>query len=319
MLNKCPICHNINHKILDFGGYKHQGQFYDLVKCLECSFMFLNPKPNQNLLKSLYNDSEYFTSDYSGGEKIAYQDSFDRNKKRYQKIISRLKKYKKSGLLLEVGCAGGHFLKLAKDSGYEIKGIEISEIMVKFAKEKLDLDVSIGIIEDIKLSNQSYDIVYLGDVLEHVYDLNLFLKEISKILKPSGLLYIDLPSTYNYTLLGMVIYPLVALKYFLKGKLPFRKKYFLFKQHRKKYKNCPPYHLYEFTPKSVENLLIKYNFLPIEIISFDGWPKQKKCKTVRNKIFCYLKKISYFTTQILNFIKIGDRITVLATKRKNII
>jgi len=319
MLTKCPICQNVYHKVLDFGGYKHQGQFHDLIKCLKCDFMFLHPKPSQDLLKKLYNNSEYFTKDCSGGGEVAYEDSFKQNKKRYQEIISRLKKYKKGGLLLEVGCAGGHFLELAKDFGYKVEGIEISSNIAELAKEKLGLNIIVGTIEDIKLPSQKYDIVYLGDVLEHIYNLDSFLKEIFRILKPFGLLYIDLPGTYNYTLLGIITYPLVMLKYIFKWELPFSKKYFLLKQHRKKYSDNCPYHLYEFTPKSVENLLIKYNFLPIEIISFDGWPKQKNYKTVKSKIFCYLKKISYFTTRILNFVKIGDRIIVLATKRKNII
>ena len=142
MLNKCPICHSIHHKKLNFGGYKYQEKFYDLVKCSKCGFMFLNPKPNQNLLKKLYNDSNYFTGDYSGGERINYKDSFNHNKKRYQEIINRIKKYKKNGTLLEIGCAGGHFLKLAKDFGYKVKGLEISEIMAEFARKKIDLDVS---------------------------------------------------------------------------------------------------------------------------------------------------------------------------------
>jgi len=319
MLNKCPVCNNTNHEALDFGGYKHQEQFYNLVKCLKCGFMFLNPKPSQDLLKKIYDNPKYFMKDYSGGGEIAYKDSFNHNKKRYHEIINRVKKYKKEGILLEIGCAGGYFLKFAKDSGYKVKGIEISNVMAKFAKKKLGLDVTTGTIEDIELPNENYDLVYLGDVLEHIYNLDFFLKEIFRILKPDGLLYIDIPSTYNYNLLSIIIYPLVAFKCFLKGKSPFSKKYFLLKQHRKKYNNSCPYHLYQFTPKSIENLLVKYNFLLIKIISFDGLPKNKSCKTIKSKIFCLLKKISHFMTCILNFIKIGDRITVLAIKKKDII
>jgi len=315
MLIKCSICHSAHYKIMGFGGYKYQGQLYNLVRCLKCGFMFLDPKPSQDLLKKMYNNPEYFIKDYSGGGKISYQDSFNQNKKTYQEIINRIKRYKKDGLLLEIGCAGGHFLKFAKDSGYKVEGIEISGVMVESAKEKLDIDIRVGTIEDVKLPSQAYDIIYLGDVLEHIYNLDSSLKEIFRILKPSGLLYIDLPSTYNYTLLGIVTYPLIALKYFFKGDSVFSKKYFLPRQHRGKHNVYLPYHLYEFTPKSIGNLLVKYNFLPIKIISFDGWPKQKDYTMIINKIFYFLKKISYFITYILNFMRIGDRITVLAVKK----
>lgn len=94
MRTKCPICENINKKNLDFGGYKYQERFYNLVECSKCGFMFLNPKPTKNLLEKLYDNLEYFTKDYSGGG-VAYKDSFDSNKKRYQEIINRIKKYKK--------------------------------------------------------------------------------------------------------------------------------------------------------------------------------------------------------------------------------
>ena len=315
MLDKCSICHNDNHKVLNFGGYKYQGQFYNLVKCSECGFMFLKPKPNQDLLKDLYNNQEYFEKDYGGGSEIAYEDSFDQNKKRYQEIINRIRKYKDKGVLLEIGCAGGHFLKFAQDSGYKVEGVEISKAMVKFAKEKLAVNVIAGTIGDIELPSQKYDIVYLGDVLEHIYDIDFFLKEMFRILKPSGLLYADLPGTYNYTLLGIIIYPLVVLKSIFKGQSPFSKKYFLFKQHRIKYSDSPPYHLYEFTPRTAKKLFIKHNFLPMKVISFDSLPKQKNYKSFRSRIFYFLKKVSHFITHLLNFIGIGDRITIIAVKK----
>jgi len=201
MLQKCPICGNVNQKALDFGGYQYQGQFYNLVKCLECGFMFLNPKPSQELLKNSYNNPEYFAKDYGGGAEVAYQDSFESNRQRYREIIKRIKKYKKEGILLEIGCAGGHFLKFAEAAGYQVKGVEISSAMAKFAREELSLDVLAGTLEDLDLPSQSFDIVYLGDLLEHVYNLKLFLEEVFRILKPSGLVYIDIPGTYNYTLL----------------------------------------------------------------------------------------------------------------------
>ena len=218
MLSKCPICENSNKKILDFGGYRHNKKLYDLVECSYCGFMFLDPKPTQELLESLYNNPEYFSNDYSGGKEVTYEDSFEQNKERYQEVIKKIKKYKKDGSLLEVGCAGGHFLKFARDCGYQVKGVEVSKDMANFAKNEFELDVFAGIVEEAKFSSQSFDIIYLGDVLEHVYNLNLFMEEMFRILKPSGLLYVDLPGTFNYTLLGIILYPLVALKSILKEK-----------------------------------------------------------------------------------------------------
>lgn len=315
MSQKCSICGSDSQKILDFGGYQYQGQFYNLVKCLECGFMFLSPKPSRELLEGSYNNPEYFAKDYGGGAEVAYQESFEINKQRYEDIVKRIKRYKKKGNLLEVGCAGGHFLKFAESAGYQVKGVEISNTMAKLAREEFNLDVLAGTIEGLGLPSQSFDIIYLGDLLEHVYNLKLFLEEIFRILKPSGLIYIDIPGTYNYTLLGIILYLLVALKSILKGESPFSKKCFLLKQHRDKHRQSCPYHLYEFTPKSIKELLVRHNFLPVKVISFDGPPKRKGCRTIKSKLFYWLKKISHATTYVLNFIKIGDRITALAVKK----
>lgn len=312
MINKCPICQSNNVSSLDFGGYRYQGKEFDLVKCFDCRLMFLSPMPDEAFLTQLYQEEEYFEKDYGGGVNVNYKESYFFNLKKYKEIINRIKKYKKDGYLLEIGCAGGYFLKTAQEAGFKVEGIEVSSHLADFGRKELKLDIKTGKIEDFDLPKNFYDVIYLGDVLEHIYSINDFMQKVNRILKPDGLLYIDLPATYNYTLLGLLMSPFIFLK-----NLSLSKKYFLFKERRIKKPKNPPYHLYEFIPNSVKVLIKKHGFQITKLITHDGWPKGKDYKSLKSKIISFLKKVTYFITKIFYFMGLGDRISVLSVKKKN--
>ncbi|RPJ79538.1 MAG: class I SAM-dependent methyltransferase, partial [Alphaproteobacteria bacterium] len=108
---------------------------------------------------------------------------FTRN---FWKFICYVTKRKK-GSLLDVGCGSGLFLKVAKQSGWQVCGMEISPALCEFAK---DFSGCNNIVNDLNLLDCSYDIVLMTDVFRFLSDPLGTLKEMTRLCKPGGCIVI---------------------------------------------------------------------------------------------------------------------------------
>ncbi len=96
---------------------------------------------------------------------------------------------------LDIGCGGGLFLAALKREGAHVTGIELSDTRAHYAKSKHGIEVVKRPIEDEYWGTfaNSFDIVTLWDVIEHVNFPQATLKAAAKTLKPGGVLLIDTP------------------------------------------------------------------------------------------------------------------------------
>jgi 2-polyprenyl-6-hydroxyphenyl methylase/3-demethylubiquinone-9 3-methyltransferase len=98
--------------------------------------------------------------------------------------------------VLDIGCGGGLFLSLLRESGVEALGIELSDSRVQYARSKHGLDVHKHPIESAFWQRGfagRFDAVTLWDVIEHVNYPFATLTSVVNVLKPGGLLFIDTP------------------------------------------------------------------------------------------------------------------------------
>ena len=109
-----------------------------------------------------------------------------------------LQKFKTSGKFLDVGCSYGIGVKAAQDAGYDAYGIEPTKHAAIYAKKHLHERIIQSTLEKAKLRSDSFDIVTLYDVLEHIPNIKGFLKEIHRILKPGGLLAVQSPNIESF-------------------------------------------------------------------------------------------------------------------------
>ena len=96
----------------------------------------------------------------------------------------------KKSIVLDVGVGTGRLLNIIE--AREKFGIDISIPYLKKVK-KLGIDVICSKVEDIPYENESFDIVFATDILEHVLDLNKAIKEITRLLKPKGYFILRVP------------------------------------------------------------------------------------------------------------------------------
>ncbi len=103
--------------------------------------------------------------------------------------------------ILDVGCASGRMGAQLKGKGYEVWGADISGTAIEEARAVLDGVYEFDIQGKWPLEEMSsdFDAVLFGEVLEHVFDPEIVLKNASKILKPDGVIIITTPNFLTWT------------------------------------------------------------------------------------------------------------------------
>jgi 2-polyprenyl-3-methyl-5-hydroxy-6-metoxy-1,4-benzoquinol methylase len=98
--------------------------------------------------------------------------------------------------ILDIGCYDGTFLSLVKNRQNNFFGIEASDWAVQKSRKK-GLQVEHHFFDDkakFPYTDNFFDIIVAGEIIEHVYDTDFFLTEIRRVLKPSGKLLISTPN-----------------------------------------------------------------------------------------------------------------------------
>jgi 2-polyprenyl-3-methyl-5-hydroxy-6-metoxy-1,4-benzoquinol methylase len=98
------------------------------------------------------------------------------------------------GRILEIGCAHGGFVAMLRSIGFDGIGMELSPWVVDFARKTFDIPVLQGRIEDHDLPAQSFDVIVLNDVVEHLVDPLGTLDSCARLLSPDGILVVQMPS-----------------------------------------------------------------------------------------------------------------------------
>jgi SAM-dependent methyltransferase len=157
----------------------------DILRCEDCTHMQLDRFPADGQLDGAY--AEAATEAYVE-EEAGQRHSF-------ASVLERIERYAPGrGSLLDVGCWVGFLLAEARDRGWrECVGIEPSTFASEYARDRLGLDVRTEELFTANLETAHFDVVVMGDVLEHLIQANAALDRVAELLKPRGLLALELP------------------------------------------------------------------------------------------------------------------------------
>lgn len=174
----------------------------DISRCRRCGLVYAGPErltPDES--RSRYN-ATYFENEYlpSLGVRdhqfdLAFFDD------RYRDLLSLLEPSRALGTLVEVGCGAGFFLKAAERAGWRVSGLEVMDEGVRFAREKLGLDVRRPVPEGGELPAGGFDAAVMLDVVEHLSDPASTLARSRDLLRDGGVLLLFTP---NYRSLSRV-------------------------------------------------------------------------------------------------------------------
>jgi len=186
---RCPVCEQTSHKDL----YKLDNG--KLITCKNCQLAFYVPRPTSEELADFY-DQQSYREDYT--QSIMSSQDFTKN--RYQELKRIIAKYhpdllkQNSKSFLDIGCGLGNLLQFAIADGWQITGTELSPIAADQADKKIRNHILVGDISALDLPENSFDLITIYHVIEHLIDPILTLEKLQKLLKPDGILFIETPN-----------------------------------------------------------------------------------------------------------------------------
>ena len=220
----CPVCLDARSET----SFEVRG--YRIARCGGCGFLFVNPRPTEAGLLALYAAR--------GGNPFMNPrfEPFEDELPVLRIVVSRLQRHTPSGHLLELGCGRGDLLRVAAEAGYEAEGCDLFGGNVPACPGARLHD---GFLRDLALPGASFDVVVTRNTLEHLENPEIELREIARILRPGGLLYVKVPNE--------------RYEHGWRSRMAFQQKHIF----------DPPWHLNHFSPPRLAQLLRRVGFVPV--------------------------------------------------------
>jgi SAM-dependent methyltransferase len=160
-----------------------------VVRCRGCGLQQVNPRPDPETLRARYPES-YFVNGYLPD--LADPERNHRARA-FRRGLAELRQLRPAGRLLDVGCAVGFFLDLAREAGYQCVGLEPSPVASQWARERLGLEVITGDLWTADLPPGSFDVITVWDVLHEQPDPLALLRRMASLLADDGVVLIKVP------------------------------------------------------------------------------------------------------------------------------
>lgn len=171
---------------------------FDIIECELCGFKHAIPIPTQEELESVYSH-EYYTQ-----EKPLYIERYQEDLDWWNAVYAQRYEFLENLLpnsmrrILDIGSGPGYFLLNGKKRGWQVKGIEPSQRAAMHTRDVLGLDVDNCFFnEDTANSYGTFDVINMGEVLEHLPAPLEMLQLAYRKLEKAGVLCLVVPNDFN--------------------------------------------------------------------------------------------------------------------------
>ena len=234
----CHVCGGVRHRNLfrqDFSGLS-SGTFlhgYDVCVCEDCGFVFAGGLPPGEAFDRYYAEmSKWEHLDNAGLESAEDAQRFAET----AQFVAQFKPDRQEPVL-DVGCSTGGLLAALKRKGFtRLLGLDPSPQCAQLARKNYDLEVFTGSVQTLNQLPEHFGLVTLSGVLEHLYDPNRVLQDVRNRLTEGGLLYVLVPDATRFAQYMDAPYQQFSIE-----------------------------HILFFTPNSLENLLRRNGFVPLQV------------------------------------------------------
>lgn len=185
----CPICRSKSSR------WVAESHSLRIARCLECGHGYVWPVPSPDFIDSIYRAKTYYQG---SDDSIGFNDyaSLEPARTRmFSRHLDRLEARVNVGTILDVGCANGEFLEVARGRGWHVLGADPSAARAEVEAHGITL---VGTtVRDADVANGSLDAITFWDVLEHVVDPVGDLTRARELLKPGGVVALTVPDSSN--------------------------------------------------------------------------------------------------------------------------
>ncbi len=164
-----------------------------VVRCGQCRLVYVNPQPTAQAV------ADYYTARNISAQVGWVDGTANLNAQRqalWRERWSDVQRWKSGPNLhiLDIGCGWGDFLSLARQAGWAVHGHELSLELAQLVRHQNQIPVTVGDLEQASLAPGSFDIITMWHVLEHTRDPLRTLRHARSLLRPDGILVIEVPN-----------------------------------------------------------------------------------------------------------------------------
>jgi len=184
----CGLCGSSEREL------KFQDGPFAVVTCKACDLTYVTPRLlDATLIEKVY-DEGYWRSgapkDRGYGDYRKDAPLYLATYRRRRRVVKR--HFERPGRVLDVGCAAGYFLRVMKDDGWQVTGLEPSDAIRPMAEELLGKEsVRAGLLGQVDLPAGGFDLITMWDVIEHIPDVVAAAREVRRLLAPGGKFLIE--------------------------------------------------------------------------------------------------------------------------------
>lgn len=278
----CRICKSTNGAIVSSGirdwEYGVEGQ-WSHIACATCGTVQIHPFPSTDDLKRAY-DIDYHGYLSSTSKGVVYSTLFRINDEKLRRQI--IKFIAPESVLLDIGCGSGEFLARIKKfvPGVKVTGVDFSDQAVSMAG-KIGVPAFCGMFMDFESYENTYDVIFMNNYLEHTTDPAEELRKCFRLLKDDGVLIGEVP---NFRSIDRLLFGK-----FWGG-------------------NHAPRHTFHFTPETLTNILNQSGFLSVQIMQQTNTSHfalsiqnylQRNCQDLRHNSRLIYGRAKYYTFLLL--------------------
>ncbi|MBV9215457.1 MAG: class I SAM-dependent methyltransferase [Acidobacteria bacterium] len=173
----------------------------------------------------------------------------------------------RKGRVLDLGCGLGEFMWAARESGWQVSGIDPSKEFVQEANRRFDLEAKVSTLEEAAFPDEHFDAVIMSGIIEHLYDPYSTLVEVNRIIRPGGWLFLDAPNENGlYMRMGNLYMRLLGKRHVVVLAPTF-----------------PPYHVQGFNTQSIRRALTRAGFTVASLEIAGGVCEQVGPSNIRKK------------------------------------
>jgi len=191
------IC-NFGHTTVTRHAFTVSGRSY--ARCNACGLYFRYPRFKVVPYVERYR-KEYYKTNPQRYDLLVREEPF-------RAALDQLERFlPQRGRILDVGCGPGGFLELCARRGWQVQGLDLSEIAATIASFRLGIEVFCGMLEETHYPDRAFDAATLLNVLDSTPSPSATIEEICRILRPGGVLLIRSPNAAVHRFLEPLLRP----------------------------------------------------------------------------------------------------------------